>query len=66
MIKWENLKDNPPIESCNLCIRIGQCYDTYKFIRYSPIGWSLYKNLKEIDHSKIPDEAFYINLDVIK
>lgn len=65
MINWINLRTNPPTKDCNICVKVGVDYETYKFQRYSDIGWELYKNLKAIGQDKIPENAMYINLDEI-
>ena len=65
-ILWRNLKKNPPKQNCNVCLRIGQNYETFQFIRFSKIGWGIFKNLKECDIKAIPDNTEYIVLDEIK
>ncbi len=65
-INWKTLWKNPPSENCHICIKIGDNYETYRFVRYSTIGWGLYKHpLKEIDITAIPPHALYIILDEI-
>ncbi len=66
MINWKNLRLNPPSDDCNLCVKIGTNYETYQFKRHSDIGWSLLKNLRPIDQSRIPEHAMYIILDDVK
>lgn len=66
MTNWKNLKNNPPTESCNVCLKIGVSYDTYYFKRYTSYSWELYKFPRAIGPEKVPDNAFYINLDEIK
>lgn len=66
MINWKNLRDNPPTEKCNVCVKVGTNFETYKFVLHSPISWGLYKYPRYIDSADIPQEAMYINLDEIK
>lgn len=66
MVNWKNLKNNPPCEDCNICIKVGDNYETFKFIAHTSYSWSLYKYPKTIASEKVPEEAFYINLDDIK
>ena len=69
MQSWKtgkNLRTNPPKEDCNICVKIGSSYDTYKFKVYSERNWGLIKYPKTIDSCKVPEEALYINLDEIK
>lgn len=65
MTNWKNLRLNPPCENCEVCVKIGLNYETYRFIRYSEVGWDLVKNGRQIDQSKIPEHAMYIILDEI-
>ena len=39
MENWKNLRTNPPKEDCNICVKIGSSYDTYKFKVYSERNW---------------------------
>lgn len=66
MINWKNLRVDPPREDCNICVKIGSSYDTYKFKVYSECNWGLIKYSRTIDSYKVPEEALYINLDEIK
>ena len=66
MTNWKNLKKNTPIESCNICLKIGTSYDTYIFKRITDHSWELYKYPRAIGPEKVPDHALYINLDEIK
>lgn len=66
MTNWKNLKKNPPTESCNICLKIGDSYDTFLFRRYTDYSWELYKYPRPISSGKVPDYALYINLDEIK
>lgn len=66
MINWKNLRNNPPTENCNICLKIGSCYDTYKFRKYSERNWELSKYPIMIESFQIPEHALYINLDDIK
>lgn len=66
MTNWKNLILNPPIEDCDICVKIGGNYETFQFKRYSSVGWGLIKSMRPIDSSKIPDNAMYINLNEIK
>ena len=49
MENWKNLRTNPPKEDCNICVKIGSSYDTYKFKVYSERNWGLIKYPKTID-----------------
>lgn len=67
MTNWKSLKKNPPIESCNICLKVGVTYDTFFFKRYTDYSWELqHKYPKSIGPEKVPDHALYINLDEIK
>lgn len=62
---WKNLTLNPPSQNCNVCIKSGTDFETFKFERHSEVGWSLYKFGREINRDNISPEALYINLDDI-
>lgn len=64
MVNWKNLIKNPPIEDCNICMKVGKNYETYRFVWLSRVCWQLEK-LNPIEMTKIPEEALYINLDEI-
>ena len=66
MSHWKNLLEEPPIRDCNICIKVGDNFETYLFKRYSHTGWEIYKQHRPIEPSKIPSSAVYINLDEIK
>lgn len=66
MANWKNLKNNPPAENCNICMKVGVNYETYFFKRYTNYSWELYKYPRAIGPEKVPDNALYINLDEIK
>lgn len=66
MTNWKNLRSNPPVENCNVCVKVGDNYETYKFKRHSDIGRCLNKFTRDYDAASIPKEAMYINLDEIK
>lgn len=65
MVNWKNLRDNPPKENCHICVKIGDDYETYKFIVRSESSWTLMKYPRSIEAHKIPKEAMYINLNKI-
>lgn len=65
MVNWKNLRDNPPKENCHICVKIGDDYETYKFIVRSESSWTLMKYPRSIDSYKVPQEALYINLSEI-
>lgn len=65
MINWKNLRDNPPTGNCNICIKVGSDYETYKFIVRSENNWVLIKYPRSIESHKVPKEAMYINLNEI-
>lgn len=66
MIFWQNLKHAPPDSDCEVCVKVGLNYETYRFMRYSSDSWRLYKFPRYIEPSCIPDDALYINLELIK
>ncbi len=66
MINWKDLKNNPPDENCNICLKIGVSYDTYFFKRHNSYSWELCKYPRIFGPEKVPDGAQYINLDEIK
>lgn len=66
MTNWKNLKSNPPVEDCNICLKVGLNFETFAFKRYNSYSWELYKYPKTIGPEKVPDNALYINLDEIK
>ena len=66
MTYWKNLFKDPPHGDCNICIKVGDNFETYFFKRYSHTGWEIYKQLRPIEPSRIPAGAVYINLDEIK
>jgi hypothetical protein len=66
MVNWKNLRADPPKKDCDICVKIGSSYDTYKFKIYSECNWGLIKHPKTIDSYKVPEEALYINLDEIR
>lgn len=66
MANWKNLKNNPPTENCNICMKVGVNFETYFFKRYTNYSWELYKYPRAIGPEKVPDNALYINLDEIK
>lgn len=65
MVIWKNLRKEPPLWDCNICLKIGKDLNVFKFIRYSNEGWGLKDRLKEYDPTAIPPEALYIELDTI-
>lgn len=65
MSNWKNLRTNPPKEDCNICVKVGDDYETYKFKVHSEHNWSLVKYLRTIDSCKVPKEAQYVNLNEI-
>ncbi len=65
MVNWKNLKANPPIESCNVCLKFGTTFDTFKFRRHSEQGWDISRGYKFIEPQNIPDDTLYIILDDI-
>lgn len=65
MENWRNLRNSPPKEDCNICVKVGSDYETYKFKVYSEHNWCLVKFQKSIDAYKVPENALYINLDEI-
>lgn len=66
MTNWKNLKLNPPLENCDICVKVGMTFDTLQFKRYSDTGWGLFKNMRPIEQCKIPEHAMYIILNDIK
>lgn len=66
MSNWKNLKVNPPKGTCNICVKIGVTYDTFVFKKISESDFELYKYPQTIKSCKIPDNAYYINLNEIK
>lgn len=66
MTTWINLLTDPPAQNCNICLKVGDNFETYQFKRYSETGWEIHKLSRPIDPDKIPTNAVYINLDEIK
>lgn len=66
MITWKSLRSNPPDKDCNICIKVGDNYETFKFKAHTIYNWSLHKYPQNIPMDKVPKEALYINLDEIK
>lgn len=66
MANWKNLRDNPPDKDCNICVKVGDNYETFKFRVHTEYCWSLHKYLQDVTMDKMPEEALYINLDEIK
>ena len=66
MTNWKNLRTNPPTEDCNVCVKIGDNYETYRFIAYTGYSWGLYKYPRTYGPDKVSKNAQYINLDEIK
>lgn len=65
MVVWKNLRNEPPLGNCNICLKIGTDFNVFQFIKYSNEGWGLKDKMKEYDASAIPSEALYIELDLI-
>ena len=65
MTNWKNLINNPPTDDCDICIRVGRNYETYRFRRFNAKTWEISKNGRAIDVVKIPVDALYINLNEI-
>lgn len=63
---WKNLKRSPPVSDCEVCVKVGMNYETYRFLRYSSESWRLYKFPRYIEPSDIPNDALYINLEQIQ
>lgn len=66
MTTWINLLEDPPKEDCNICVKVGDNFETFQFRRYSVSGWEIHKQSRPIELKKIPTNAVYINLDEIK
>ncbi len=66
MRNWKNLLEDPPTSDCNICIKVGDNFETYQFKRYSDTGWAIHKQHRPIEPNRIPANAVYINLDEIK
>lgn len=65
MINWKDLRLNPPAEECNICVKIGENYETYRFMVFTEKSWGLYKYPKTITMNAVPLCAKYIILDDI-
>ena len=65
MTNWKNLLEYQPMKDCNICVKVGDNFETYHFKRYSDIGWAIFKQARQIDLRRIPTNAVYINLDEI-
>lgn len=65
IMSWKSLHLNPPTEDCNICVRVGDNYETYWFKKYTDSSFVLVKFPKEISPREIPQDAMYVNLDNI-
>lgn len=66
MIRWKNLREDPPAENTKICIKIGNYYDVFDFERYSEMGWGLLRDNRIYDILQIPHHALYIDLNKIE
>lgn len=67
MVNWKNLRNNPPIENCDVCLKIGDNYETFKFCLYSNdlYGWGLKKASRSYSPNVFPEDTLYIILNNI-
>lgn len=64
MTNWKNIHLNPPTERCNICLKVGDNYETYIFGRYHN-SWELSKMGRKFSREQIQPHAQYIVLDEI-
>lgn len=65
MTNWKHLHRNPPGENCDICVKNGDCYETYKFRRHTDYSWELAKYPRTFTPDQLPEDTLYINLNEI-